>query len=201
MKRKILVIGSSHAKRLFYALKKQIDYSKFSLMSCVVPGANYRDIRSKIPKLSNLNSTDIIIIQTFGNRLFDKQFVRKKDGIFHLTKFKPSPISVLLEEMNTLKRDLEQTSARVIIIDNPIRHLCCKEHLDTRIKTHQTKVNKQLYSLFSEYKVLDHARLAGLSRRVRKSELDYSRQFVDAVHLFPKFYVEWARNILSSLNR
>jgi hypothetical protein len=71
-KNKIVIIGSSHAKRIFYALKKKEEIRKcFFILNEAKSGSLYE--QNTIPNYVNkLTEKDILILQLFGNDWLQK---------------------------------------------------------------------------------------------------------------------------------
>lgn len=189
-KNKIVIIGSSHAKRIFYALKKKEEIRKhFFILNEAKSGSLYE--QNTIPSYVNkLTENDILILQLFGNDWLQKYIkCTRKDKArkFHLLKFEPVPQSKIMAKYAHLKEILSRLKCKVLFIDNVYRHLnCCSQHIHKEVWKFWTTKNKELSKYFTSQnvKVLDHRKL--LSRFPRKNIVCkgfYVKQLVDDVHL------------------
>lgn len=204
-KRKLVIIGYSHAKRLHNSCKQNENLRKlFDIQAVTFAGKTWPQVKGKITEVLNkpFNSKDILLFQIFGNDLLKKGVHVKdfKTGIIHLRKFSPVEDSDLLKIYNQFQQILAQTSATVILIDNPCRHLqCCAVHKEeqTELASYFRKRNREFAEKFVLYSVLDHRKLIpSISLRKLKHVRFYMELMDnDTVHLKPEFYDEWAASL------
>ena len=196
---KLLVLGSSHAQRIFNAIQRSNLYKKYEILTCFKSGARIFDLDLSI--IAQLSKDDIVIIQLFGNEILKKaiQIERRSNGgkTIHLTKFSPCPQEKIQQGYKKLLQALNSNqsilSSNVFIIDNAIRHLnCCKNHVFKGLFAFQAKQNKILARTFKKFNVLDHRRLIGSKRSVKRS---YYEMFFDTVHFRSEVYDTLVRNL------
>ena len=201
-KRKLCIVGSSHATRLFRSCKQNVILkNNFEILSFTKNGANFQLLKGIFEKLSiqPFRKEDIIVIQCFGNDWIKKglHYKDKESGIIHLRKYSPIEDAELWKIYEYLLNILEKISATVIFIDNPYRHMgCCDSHKEiSRILPPYFRVrNKELASYFAQYSVLNHMKLlpSFSLRGLRHSSIYSEIMDVDKVHLKEKYYDEWA---------
>jgi hypothetical protein len=204
-RRKIFLVGSSHLKRMAREFV-QLPFDKnFEIVNLARPGATYD--RIIWPKIEEVKSTDFLLVQFLGNDIFQKKFVKfeRKVGkkCFHLTKFAPEPLPVILEKINQAKNRLATYSGKVILINIIVRHFrCCSLHQDTRVLQYQLRIKKLIKKELSSENViiLDPLRLIyppqycgteGTSftlRKLKEAEYHAGKFLLDSVHLFAKHY-------------
>ena len=148
--RTVHIFGSSHANRIFNSFEKQC-LKNTNLQKTVKPGALVKDLSVK--EIKTLTSKDTLIVQLFGNEIIHKNIAVERKGngkIIHLTKFIPKSQHQILDSYAYIQNVLKQVKAKVIFIDNPIRHLkCCKKHNQASLFTFQARQNKILKRFFS----------------------------------------------------
>ena len=204
-KPKLVVLGASHATRLLSQIKEnEVLSSKYEIIGNTKPGATWYSLPIDLELILDLQPQDVLIVQFLGNDLLKKHLlITQNPTKFHLTQFEPKSEAYITNVRTKLKEMLSEVKARVIIIDDPIRHLsCCPEHAANcpdLLKFLRTK-NKELRRFFSEYTVLDHRRLF-TSKSFRQFDhlATYKSVFVDTVHLHMKYYAEWAESLAKML--
>ena len=208
-KRKLVIIGSSHATRLFKSCKNnQILQQNFDLLSYTINGGTFLKLKHIIAQALKqpFTSQDVIVFQLFGNDWFKKGLHAKdfKTGIIHLRKFDPAEDKDVEDIYHQFRQLLKETSANVLVIDNPHRHInCCLEHesISRRIAPYFTRRNKELAKFLSEYVVIDHRRLLPeFSMRKLKQTPNYVKILdIDTVHLKEECYDQWSTSIARQL--
>ena len=191
--RTIHIFGSSHANRIYNSFIKQ-GLKNTIVQKTVKPGAVVKDL--PIRNIQKLGSKDILIVQLFGNEIIHKNITvekRPKGKTIHLTKFEPKSQQQILESYTYIYKVFKTVKAKIVIIDNPVRHLkCCSKHIHTGLLTFQARQNKILKRFFQEYTVLKHEHLIGYKR----FPVDYDQLFIDTVHLKEELYDEMVKKLI-----
>jgi hypothetical protein len=201
-RRKIFLVGSSHLKRMVREFVQLPLNKNFEIIDLARPGATYEKIIW--PKIEEVNSTDFLLLQFLGNDIFQKKFVKlewkARKKCFHLTKFAPEPLPVILEKIHQAKNRLSAYAGKIILINVIVRHFnCCTLHQDPRTLQYQLKIEKLIKKEFSSEKiiVLDPLCLIypqrpqcnpGISFREFKKPKSRGKILLDSVHLFSKCY-------------
>jgi hypothetical protein len=202
--RKIVIIGSSHAKRLFLNLKDhRLLRKKYYILNETIPGSTFE--KTKFPEyLFKLKKDDIVILQLFGNDWLKKHIQITTEGRkkwFHLTKFEPVEVETVMNMYKILSKILEKLKCRVLMIDNIFRHLdCCEKHQFQEVGPLWSEGNKALQICFKKFKnvtYIDHRKLLGFPKRRIKVFPFYKTLLVDGVHLKPKLYKTMATNLVT----
>jgi hypothetical protein len=208
-KPKIYVIGSSHAFKIFQSLQKipNLEIS-FELRNYTKPGSTVQKLHK--PNSSEFTEQDIIIVQTSGNDLFEKRYVKvenfgKGRKIFHLEKFAPTSLTHRKNAILFLKEFLRETRsvAKVLVIDNPIRHgFCCIKHQHKDTSFDQEIFNKRLKAELSELshvQVINHRKLLPYRHNKLKNYSFYNTLLKDSVHFKAYLYDNMARKIMQMI--
>jgi hypothetical protein len=194
IRRKLFVIGSSHAKRIAFELKNLNLAKNFEIVDMARPGATFEKLCW--PSKSQVNQGDLILFQGFGNDVFYKKYVQlertARGKCYHLTKFAPRPLEKLFEDIKKCKRIFEDFGCHVLVINLIIRHnICCPSHRDARVLKQQFKIVKQIKRDLYGDKVtvinplsLLHMRTKSLKNNMEKQ----SELMIDSVHFYPKHY-------------
>jgi hypothetical protein len=198
-KKKLVIVGSSHAKRMFLHFKENEEIRReFFIFNETKSGSLYSN--QNIPKefLMSLKKDDVCIFQLFGNDLVEKHIKIRYEGqkrIFVLEKFVPISQKKIGQMYCHFKRFVEKLQCKVLIVDNIYRHLnetsnTISQEI-TKWWTNQNRFLKQLFSYMKDglnVKVIDHRFLLGLPQRKIKSIRFYRRLLCDDVHLEPFYY-------------
>ena len=123
------MFGSSHAKRLFDAMLGDDHFrDEFELYSIVKSGATIENFTVNYGLLESLSEGDFVIVNFLGNDWLYKniEFTCSPNKVIHLTKFEPKSFIKIATQFVWLGEVLERTRARVIILDNPLRHIWCR---------------------------------------------------------------------------
>lgn len=210
MRPTLFIIGSSHAANLRnFIVQNTAIVQKFNIKAIVKRGAVFYDLYHRLPH--HIGKDDIIIFQCLGNGLFKKWLkpgVRnvKLDystgkKIIHLREFLPSEPNEIRLEWEMAREFLSNVPCKVLLIDNPLRHLfCCKEHFDHRIAKYQILQNKKLATFFqncSNVQVIRHQNLINFRRKILKNYKILSSITPDSVHFSDDIY----RSIVSGLEK
>ncbi len=154
-------------------------------------------IFSKTPKPhpALFSEKDIIVIQTFGNGIFDRKETVSDPVLreFKLKRFCPVDEEIILREWNSAKIYFEQCRKRgvkIYLIDNPIRYM---NHEDKRVVAHQKKLNSKLRDFFTQVCVVNHRKLLPLTGRGSKNNHQYRKIIGDGVHFFDEVYKHMAK--------
>ena len=142
----------------------------------------------------------MVIFQLFGNDLCDKhiRIDRIPRKTIHLTKFSPTDESVLRNKFLALKTLLDELSCKIIILDIPFRHVnCCQKHRYSGLRKHETQANKLLKEVLTNYLVLDHRKLLGISINRVKRMSEYRELLSDSVHFHDRYYEAMVVNIVN----
>jgi hypothetical protein len=202
--RKIVIIGSSHAKRLFLNLKDhRLLRKKYYILNETVPGSTFE--KTKFPEyLFKLKKDDIVILQLFGNDWLKKHIQITTEGkkkMFHLTKFEPVEVKTVMNMYKILSKILEKLKCKVLMVDNIFRHLdCCEKHQFQEVGPLWSEGNKALRICFKKFKnvtYIDHRKLLGFPKKRIKVFPFYKTLLVDGVHLKPKLYKTMATNLVT----
>jgi hypothetical protein len=200
--RKIVVLGASHATRIYSALLRHPKASEFKFFKNTKPGASLGASSStQVPidtKLySDLRNTDIVLVQYTGNDLLEKRIqISKNPKNIHITEFIPKSDAYVNQARQKLEKILEKTSAKVIIIDDILRHVrCCKKHLFPGLIRYLSKRNRELKAHFPDYLVLDHRRLINEKFSKIRNLHSYKNLLEDSVHLKGIYYDQIADNL------
>jgi lysophospholipase L1-like esterase len=194
---KIIVFGTSHARRIHKAVSKHPKASQFEIVYISGPkDINFTSEEHITNKkhFYSLTENDHVIVQYLGNEIFEKHIqVTHNPKTIHLTKFAPSSDKFIKAHFHCLRRFLRTLPAKVTIIDHFYRHLnCCPKHVHPGIVKYQAARNKELKEYFSQFEVIDHRKTLGFrSRDLRDIKL-YQGLFEDKVHLKPEGYAKIA---------
>ena len=196
----IFVIGSSHASKIVYAMKRNKSFiEKYKIIDFTKPGATFDKLT--MPNFDQLKESDYVILQCFGNDLMEKNILIEKSSetgkrTIHLTKIMPRPLEEIKNKFLALKNMLKQVKCKYLIIDNPIRHLnCCNKHKYHNLRHFQISANKLLKTIFGS-NTIEHSHLLGSRRQLRKC---YNKMFMDSVHFKPQWYEILCNNLLPRL--
>lgn len=204
MKPHLFIVGASHSNRLFQALTSSVDpkiqqiKEKFKLVSVTRPGSTFRDLIPFLPDPKSIQCQDILVCQLFGNNLF-KPHIRTQrlphgQKVIHLEKAIPKDQE---GEWTLASEYLSKVPCKVLLINNPLRHLICQSHchqLGPVVAIHQRKCNKRLKEFFSHLQnvqVLDYMTLSGFSSFTKRHNRDIEKYSIDGVHLRPEVYERW----------
>lgn len=193
--RKIVVWGGSHARRIQRCLYQKLEKQNYCIIDRTFPGLSLSNM-SSFPRreVLTLNKDDILIIQVGGNDTFQKgefKIPRKNSNIFHLDTFLPNSEEYLKNLYSSLSDVLHGLKCRILIIDNPNRHLfCCSKHAKYKnIMIIQAAANKILRSCLKESaQVLSHIKVFGISCKVKRRPKLYAKLQPDSVHFEPELY-------------
>jgi hypothetical protein len=107
--KKIVVIGSSHAKQLFLNLKDhRLLHEKYYVLNETIPGSTFENTKF-LEYLFKLKKDDFVILQLFGNDWLKKHIQVTKEGkkkMFHLTKFEPVEVETVMKMYDILSKIL-----------------------------------------------------------------------------------------------
>lgn len=200
-KPKIIVAGSSHAKRVGYCFQKIPDLMKeYDLRIVARSGATYENM--VLPNVDSLTDKDYLIIQVFGNNFLQKgtvetEYSRGKRK-FILKKYDPIPEQDILQLFMDLKKRLENTKTNVLILDSPHRHLT-QSSRDTASKVFKLfrDRNRLLKRTFHDSKatVIDHRYLMGVRANLLRTLNFYKSVLLDDVHFYSIYYRNLAANL------
>ncbi len=140
-----------------------------------------------------------MIFQLFGNNLFEKhiQIDKIPKKIIHLTKFIPVNELVLRGKLLALKTLLNELRCKIIVVDIPFRHVnCCQKHRYSGLRKQITQANNLLKEVLTEYLVLDHRKLLGVSTNRVKKMTEYQVLLSDSVHFYSRYYDAMAANVI-----
>ncbi len=198
-KQKLVILGSSHAKRLYHACKDNQEITaKYQVIGNVQSGATWQTFRFNDEMLKQLKEEDTLVVQFLGNDLLKRRIdITPNPRVIHLTRFVPQPDSYMSIIRNKLKDKLSTLKCRILIIDDPYRHInCCEEHIYTGLFKYFSQRNAELKRVFDEYRVIDHRSLMSLPFKKLKCIAYYSSLLEDSVHFKPVIYQAWAQSIL-----
>ncbi len=117
--------------------------------------------------------------------------------IIHLTKFRPISKLILRGRLLALKALLDELRCKIIIIDLPFRHVnCCEIHRYSGLRKQITQANNLLREVLTEYLVLDHRKLLGVSTNRVKKLTEYQVLLSDSVHFYTRYYDAMVVNIV-----
>ena len=199
--RRLHVLGSSHAARILKAVTRNKQLTDTFLVSGTVrPGAKLSDLNFPTQKLAGFSNSDILIIQLFGNELIKRNIkIDYKNGqkTIHLTAFVPEPAWRILRAYSRLKELLEPLRCRILILDNPLRHIrCCMKHRKLLKGLHSflEKQNKILAQKFGS-RVLNHKKYLGMPSKKAYKLKNYLKLFSDSVHFKDNVYSDLVQRI------
>jgi hypothetical protein len=199
-KRKLFWVGSSHALRLYQAALRNEDIkNRFENDAYVKPGATFSQLYIPLNRLKSLNEQDVAIFQLFGNDLFEKhiQIDRIPKKTIHLTKFIPVDESSLRGKFLALRTLLNELCCKIIIVDIPFRHVnCCQKHRYSGLRKQVSQANNLLKEVLTEYLVLDHRKLLGVSINRVKRMTEYQVLLSDSVHFYNRYYDTMVVNVV-----
>ncbi len=206
-KSKILVVGSSHARRMFDHMKNSAQYSEYELDHMTMPGADMARLATHWPhdKVAQMSSHDVLIIQALGNDLFRKgtHFITRNPKKIHLRSFDPTAHDEFAKSCLILESLIKGIAPKILILDNVFRHLCgCPEHQYPGLISHQVQANKILRrTLRSSARVVSTDTLIAEEGTHRKISVgDRANWLIDAVHLKPVFYQRVIERLLPMLH-
>lgn len=189
---KVHFVGSSHATRLANEAKKIPLLKDFDIVAHTRPGATFHGLTLD-PKLFSVSDT--VIAQLFGNNLFKKRSIHRVKHprkVIHLCKFDPQDKNIVEAEMRAFETFVQQIPCKVLLIDNPHRHLrCCDAHHDPRIVKYQQHQNAQLQQFFQsnpKVNVINHFWLLPGTRKNKKNNNFYASLLPDQVHFESHIY-------------
>jgi len=189
---KIVTLGASHSKRIHDALAKHPKANQFEISEVRIRDdeLNSAVFSNKLRYLLKLTANDHIIVQYFGNDLFEKHIkITHNPKTIHLTKFVPITGTYLKEQYELFGKILSRFKAKVTIIDHFYRHLvCCPKHIHNGIVKYQSAKNKEFKACFSQFNVIDHRKTLGFKSRDLRDIKLYKGLFIDGVHLKPACY-------------
>ena len=194
---KIIVFGTSHARRIHKAVSNHPNASKFEIVYISEPkhlDFTSEEHRTNHRHFKSLTENDHVIVQYFGNDLFEKHIkITHNPKVIHLTKFVPASDHKLKAKLYGVRKYLRTLPAKVTFIDHFYRYLnCCSKHVHPGIVKYQAARNKELKEYFSQFEVIDHRKTLGFrSRDLRDIKL-YQGLFEDKVHLKPEGYAKIA---------
>jgi hypothetical protein len=208
-KRKLVIIGYSHAYRLFKSCKEnRVLTENFDILGKTFRGATWPQVKEQIKRFLQqpFTSRDILVFQIFGNDLLKKGLHYRdfSTGIIHLRNFVPASDVDVGIAYDSFREILKSTSASVIVIDNPLRHLrCCELHLPnhTGLASYFRKRNKELVTTLQDWPVIDHRRLIPSIpfRNLRQTFFYVQLLDTDKVHFKQHVYDEWADSLARQL--
>ena len=193
MVKKLIFIGSSHAKRLCWEAYYIETITKFyNIVDFSRPGSLFENL--VWPECSTLTKDDIIVFQSFENNLMQRH-TYKDWVISHLTKFVPNKLSYLEKIFSQLLDNISVYPCKIYIFDNIYRHLqCCKNHHYKGLIRFQKRANFLLQKTIESrschnVRYLDHRQYLGINfRKIWKMSLYKNILQKDGVHLFSHFY-------------
>jgi hypothetical protein len=199
-KRKCLIIGASHAKKLSKAIINNKEFTKqFDIFTSCQSGALSTDL--DFPQiLKEFTENDVVLILAFGNDIFVRHTITTRTPFkIHLTKFEKVSETKLQQNFEYIKSKIKDLKCRVILLDNIYRHLyCCPEHVHKGIAKYQVLVNQQIKSFFGTQSI-NHLYLFDQQRKFRNRGF-YSTLLVDSVHFKEEYYSEIAKNLLNRIS-
>jgi len=205
-KPRVLVFGSSHAKRLFDAMIRDDNFrDEFELYWNVKSGATIENFTVNYGLLESLSEDDFVIVNFLCNDWLHKniEFTYTPQKVIHLTKFEPKFFPEIATQIVWLGEVLERTRARVIILDNPLRHIrCCNWHRYPGLIQFWRQKNHDMRTIFSNagHTVLEHQSVMRLSRTEWRQMGNYTTLFSDTVHFKPYVYCQIARFMYHYIN-
>jgi hypothetical protein len=126
-KKKLVIVGSSHAKRMFLHFKENEEIRReFFIFNETKSGARYSNQNMPKEFLMSLKKDDVCIFQLFGNDLVEKHIKTRYEGhkrIFVLEKFVSVPQKKISHMYLDFKLFVEKLQCKVLIVDNIYRHL------------------------------------------------------------------------------
>jgi hypothetical protein len=204
-KPRLVILGSSHATRLYNAIRENSQITeKFEVLSNTKPGATFETLKINFGLIYSLTPRDYLCIQFLGNDLLKRHIkITKNPKVIHLEKFIPQSNKNVHEKRESLRNILSIVQAKIYIIDDPLRHVnCCSVHNHPGLMSYLHKRNKELKQYFgNSYEVLDHRKLINEPFRKLKCIFHYKKILVDAVHLRPEYYQQWAQAIFLLISK
>lgn len=211
-------LGSSHSQRLHQAFEKFITQNnQFKIVNLSQSGAVFNKTFLTFPKPESLTREDCIIIQTFGNDIFEKHLEKVFDpetrkNQIHLRKCVANPSSQITKLHQRLRDYVLKVPCRVFLVDCIYRYLCktwcqipqcqIQSHHYPKLLSIQSKHNKTLYKFFANIPnltVIRHINCMPFSGRYLKKFSNYQHLLVDKVHLKEEYYKSIITTISSKL--
>jgi hypothetical protein len=204
----LIFYGGSHSKRMVRWAKASTELTqKYTIIDLSKPGARIHT--NIIPNFSNWSKSDIVLIQIFGNSVFERRAVETErkgnQKIFHLASFCPIHPDVLQQEYQSLLQATKNAKCKIYMLTNVVRHVnCCKKHKNNlkSIVPHQQKVNKEMIEFFNKQgniTILDHHNFLGISKRNLRHNYKYSLLLPDKVHFRDELYEVLLKNLVKHL--
>jgi hypothetical protein len=131
--------------------------------------------------------------------LFEKhiQIDKVPRKIILLTKFRPVDEVTLQNQFLGLRTLLAELRCKIIVIDIPFRHVnCCEKHRYSGLRKHITLANNLLRKVLTEYLILDHRKILGISTNRVKKLTEYQALLSDAVHFYDRYYDAMVANVV-----
>ena len=192
-KRRFMLIGSSHGKKLIIAIYKNPEFlAKFDIFDFTKPGASWNQL--VFPEILNtFTEIDVLLLMPFGNDLFNKhiQITRSPKKVIHLTRFEPRTAGFIVNLCQQLKSKVSQYKCQIFAFDNVQRHLfCCPRHIYPGVAKYQKDTNSLIReNLGPKVQALNHTRFLGINpKKVRKASDYHEILLTDSVHMYSRYY-------------
>lgn len=196
----ITILGGSHAYLMFDSL--QADPSvckKYNLLTFAKTGCTFKVFQDTLPIkfLEKLTSTDLVIIQTFGNDIFEPKthaITRHPRKLIHLLSFKPTGEEYISQLCEKLWQLLSNVKARIILVGHIYRGFCCSEHQYPDNFPYQERITRLIESFFKDKcTVINYLDLLDGNESTEIRIRDYS---ADGTHLKKEWYNKITRKIM-----
>ncbi len=203
-KPKLVIFGSSHAKRLTRAVEKNAKYSNFDIKSFTYPGARYEKLRQMWPTqlMNGLNERDKVILQCLGNDMFlpNTHYITYKPKVIHLKRFAPTELKEFSRLAQALFELVSKVKAQIIIISNPYRACACRQHQYKGLIGHQHRSNNLIKQVFGS-RYVDWSKLVTPNKQSRANRCwsKYMELSLDGVHFKDLVYEKIALTLFDRL--
>lgn len=201
----IHILGASHAFLMFQELQADpLIKNKYNIICHARSGQNFQDFERTFDYkwLSELKNQDLIIIQLFGNDIFETgthMVQLKPKKTIHLIDYKPTGLSYLAglcEKTLTLLAGLE---ARVILVGHILRGFCCDQHKYPANLEYQEEIVRLIETFFAgRITVVNYLDLVEGDENTEVKPEEY---LVDGTHLTKEWYRKIVNKVIQEFER
>lgn len=204
--KRLWVIGSSHANRLFTCL---LTIPTLNLMyitkNITKNGSSFSSLLPLLPDPFSFDRNDLVIVQVFGNSLFHRFVNKRKNVVFKgrqicLKTFSPLSSEEIRNQWNLAAQFFGKLPCKILLIDNPFRHTITDGFLNKNVYIFQKRKNMELRNFFQtvdNVKVINHLTLLPYPRFWCKNWKNYGSLLGDSVHFHPNIYQKIALKLWS----
>ena len=204
--KRLWVIGSSHANRLFACFLTIPTLNLMYIMKNITKnGSSFSSLLPLLPDPFSFDRNDLVIVQVFGNSLFNRFVNNRKNVVFKgrqicLKTFSPLSNEEIQNQWNLAAQFFRKLPCKILLIDNPCRHTISDGFLNKNVYFFQKRKNLELRNFFQtleNVKVINHLTLLPYPRFWSKNWKNYGSLLRDSVHFHSNIYREIALKLWS----